>query len=328
MENLCQDSVKMVALKKKVCYTVAKPWGGIYMALKVDGLTKTFGDKLAVDRISFEMSEPGVFGLIGTNGAGKTTTIRMMLGIMGADSGSATWDGVPISRETLPFGYMPEERGIYVKSKVIEQLVYFGMLRGMRKQEATDAADRLLARLGVSEYRDTVAEKLSKGNQQKIQLIAALIHNPELIVLDEPFSGLDPVNTELLRELIGELIEQGRYIVMSSHQMATVEEYCKDLIILDRGKTLLQGNLRAIKAGYGHTNLILRCEADVTELADRAGLTLLEQRADETEYHITGDAQANAFLQALLAAGIYPLKYEIKEPSLHQIFIEKVGGER
>ena len=128
------------------------------MALKVDGLTKTFGDKLAVDHISFEMSEPGVFGLIGTNGAGKTTTIRMMLGIMGADSGSSTWDGVPISRETLPFGYMPEERGIYVKSKVLDQLVYFAMLRGMTKHDATVSAEQLMERLGVMEYRDTVAE--------------------------------------------------------------------------------------------------------------------------------------------------------------------------
>lgn len=298
------------------------------MALKVDGLTKTFGDKLAVDHISFEMSEPGVFGLIGTNGAGKTTTIRMMLGIMGADSGNSTWDGVPISRETLPFGYMPEERGIYVKSRVLDQLVYFAMLRGMTKHDATVSAEQLMERLGVMEYRDTVAEKLSKGNQQKIQLIAALVHRPELVILDEPFSGLDPVNTELLRELIGELVADGRYIVMSSHQMATVEEYCKDLVILNRGRTVLQGNLRTIKSGYGHTNLILRCGQDVSGLAADAGLAVLEQRADETEYKITGDRQANDFLHTLLTAGIYPLKYEIKEPSLHQIFIEKVGGEQ
>ena len=161
------------------------------MSLKVDSLTKAFGEKTAVDHISFTMDAPGVFGLIGTNGAGKTTTIRMILGIMSADSGSAAWNGKPISRETLAFGYMPEERGIYMKNKVLEQLVYFGMLRGMNGTDAKKRALRLMERLGVTEYKDMPAEKLSKGNQQKIQLISTLIHDPELIFLDEPFSGLD-----------------------------------------------------------------------------------------------------------------------------------------
>lgn len=301
------------------------------MSLKVERLTKTFGEKVAVDNITFEMNEPGVFGLIGTNGAGKTTTIRMILGIMGADSGSAVWNGKPITRETLAFGYMPEERGIYMKNKVLEQLIYFGMLRGMNRTDAKKSALRLMERLGVSEYKDMLAEKLSKGNQQKIQLIATLIHNPELIFLDEPFSGLDPVNAEVLRGLISELVDEKKYIVMSSHQMATVEEYCENLVILDHGKTILAGNLREIKSGYGHTNLIVRtaengCEK-LAEIAAKSGLILLEKRADESEYKITGDAMANSFLQSLLAEQIYPLKYEIKEPSLHEIFIEKVGGQ-
>ena len=299
------------------------------MSLKVDHLTKTFGEKVAVDNISFEMTEPGVFGLIGTNGAGKTTTIRMILGIMGADSGSAVWNGKPITRETLAFGYMPEERGIYMKNKVLEQLVYFGMLRGTNRTDAKKSALRLMERLGVSEYKDMLAEKLSKGNQQKIQLIATLIHNPELIFLDEPFSGLDPVNTEVLRGLIAELVDEKKYIVMSSHQMATVEEYCENLVILDHGKTLLSGNLREIKSGYGHTNLVLRTEdvhnEKTMKLAEEAGLHLLEKRADESEYKIAGDKMANGFLKSLLAEQIYPLKFEIKEPSLHEIFIEKVG---
>ena len=299
------------------------------MILKVDHLTKTFGEKVAVDNISFEMNEPGVFGLIGTNGAGKTTTIRMILGIMEADKGSATWNGKPITRETLAFGYMPEERGIYMKNNVLEQLVYFGMLRGMNRTDAKKSALRLMERLGVLEYKDMIAEKLSKGNQQKIQLISTLVHNPKLIFLDEPFSGLDPVNTEVLRGLIAELVDEKKYIVMSSHQMATVEDYCENLLILNQGKTLLAGNLREIKSGYGHTNLVVRLgdadSAKLEMLAQATGLQLMEKRADENEYKITGDEMANGFLKSLLTEQIYPLKFEIKEPSLHEIFIEKVG---
>lgn len=295
------------------------------MSLKVEHLTKTFGDKVAVDNITFEMNNPGVFGLIGTNGAGKTTTIRMILGIMGADKGKACWNNTPISRETLAFGYMPEERGIYMKTKILEQLIYFGTLRGMSGSEAKKSALNLMERLGVMEYKEMQAEKLSKGNQQKIQLIATLIHNPELVFLDEPFSGLDPVNAEVLRGLIEELVKEKKYIVMSSHQMATVEEYCEDLLILDHGKTLLQGNLQQIKAGYGHTNLVVKANQDISSFAEQSGLKIFETRANETEYKITGDGMAQGFLKKLIEEDIYPLKFEIKEPSLHEIFIEKVG---
>lgn len=298
------------------------------MSLKVLNLRKTFGGNTAVSDLSFEMEDPGVFGLIGTNGAGKTTTIRMILNIMPADSGSASWKGSRITRETLNFGYMPEERGLYMKNKVIEQLIYFGMLRGMTKSDAKASALRLMDRLGVSEYKDMTAEKLSKGNQQKIQLIAALIHDPVLIFLDEPFSGLDPVNTEALRELINELVAEKKYIIMSSHQMQTVEEYCGQLVMLHRGKTILQGSLREIKSGYGHTDLVLRAEQDVSYFAEQAGLKLTQTGAGESEYKIKNDDMARAFLASLVGHGIFPLKYEIKEPSLHEIFIEKVGEEK
>lgn len=206
------------------------------MALTVEHIIKSFGEKIAVDDLSFSMEKSGVFGLIGTNGAGKTTTIRIILGIMKSDTGCASWDGRPITRENVRFGYMPEERGIYMKEKVREQLVYFGMLHKMTKTDASASADRWIERLGIGEYAGFAAEKLSKGNQQKVQLIATLVHNPELIFLDEPFSGLDPVNTELFRAVIRELVEDGRYIVMSSHQMATVEEYCENLLILNQEK--------------------------------------------------------------------------------------------
>ncbi|MEI8199031.1 MAG: ATP-binding cassette domain-containing protein [Eubacteriales bacterium] len=295
------------------------------MGLSVINLSKTFETKKAVDRISFEMNEPGVFGLIGTNGAGKTTTIRMILGIIRMDEGTAAWNNAPISRETMSFGYMPEERGIYTKSKVFDQLVYFGMLRGMNKTDARNSTSRWMDRLGVTEYKDMIAEKVSKGNQQKIQLIAALIHNPELIILDEPFSGLDPVNTEMMSNLISELVEEKKYIVMSSHQMPTVEEFCEELVMLHNGKTILQGNLRKIKAAYGHTNLAVRTARDISALAKESGMSVITQHADEVEYSITGDDMAAAFLSRLVGAGIYPIKYEIREPSLHEIFIEKAG---
>ncbi|MBR2479541.1 MAG: ATP-binding cassette domain-containing protein [Clostridia bacterium] len=295
------------------------------MSLVVSELTKVFGEKIAVDRISFEMESSGVFGLIGTNGAGKTTTIRMMLGIMKADHGQSRWNGKAISRETLSFGYMPEERGIYGKTRVLEQLVYFGMLRGMNRTDAIRSAQRLTERLDLVEYRDMYADKLSKGNQQKVQLAATLIHDPTLIVLDEPFSGLDPVNAESLSILIGELIDEKKYIVMSSHQMATVEKYCENLVLLHRGKTVLSGNLKQIKSGYGHTRLVVDTLHDPEDTARSCGLLLRERRADECEFAVSCREDADRFLAALVNAGNAPTRYELREPSLNEIFIEKAG---
>lgn len=295
------------------------------VGLSLQHVSKSFGERKAVDDLSFSMEHPGVFGLIGTNGAGKTTTIRMTLGVMDRDAGEITWNGGPLNRDTVRFGYMPEERGIYPKVKVIDQLVYFGELRGMSRKAAFESADRWLTRLGVTEYRDMMAEKLSKGNQQKIQLIATLIHDPELIFLDEPFSGLDPINTDVFKSVIGELIAENKYIVMSSHQMATVEEYCEDLVILTHGRTALAGNLRQIKAGYGHTNLSVGCAADLLPLAEQHGLRLIEKTAGGYEFKITGDEMANGFLRDMVARDIFPERFEIREPSLHEIFVEKVG---
>ena len=196
----------------------------------------------------------------------------------------------------------------------------------MSRRAATESAERWLTRLQLTEYRDMLAEKLSKGNHQKVQLIATVIHDPELIFLDEPFSGLDPINVDVFKSVLAELIAAGKYIVMSSHQMATVEEYCKDLVLLTQGKTVLQGNLKDIKASYGHTNLSVSCHEDVTALAESLGLRLLERRPDGCDFKIEGDAMAKAFLNALVAAGIFPERFEIREPSLHEIFVEKVGA--
>jgi ABC-2 type transport system ATP-binding protein len=294
------------------------------LSLTVSNLSKAYGAKPAVRDLSFSMPEPGVFGLLGTNGAGKTTSIRMMLGIIRADEGSALWNGIPISRETTPFGYMPEERGLYAKVSVAEQLVYFAMLKGMSKAEAESSVRTWLDRLGMAEYRNAPAESLSKGNQQKIQLIATLTPKPRLLVLDEPFSGLDPLNTEILRELISELAAEGMYIIMSSHQMATVEEFCGDITILHRGRQVLSGSLSAIKAGYGHTRLLLACREDVAAIAAACGL---RAAGGANEYRITGDEMAGRFLAALAAANILPARFEITEPSLHEIFLSAIAGE-
>lgn len=295
------------------------------MSLVVENLTKRFGEKTAVDHISFSMETPGVFGLLGTNGAGKTTTIRTILGIMEADEGKAQWNGRKINRETLAFGYLPEERGIYMKTKVLEQLIYFGMLRGMKREAAKKSALGYMERLGVMEYKNMPAEKLSKGNQQKVQLISALIHNPRLVFLDEPFSGLDPVNGKMLRDLVSELVEEGKYIILSTHQMETVEEYCKNLLILNRGKTILQGNLKKIKSAFGRTNLCVTVNGDVEDMAREEGLEIFERRAVETEYKFQEEERAHRFLKRMLDAGIYPDKFEIREPSLQEIFVRKAG---
>ena len=220
------------------------------MGLVLKNVSKTFVGKRAVDNISFELNKPGVFGLLGTNGAGKTTTIRMLLGIIKKDSGEITWNGKVVDRKSVNFGYLPEERGVYPKTKIYNQLMYFAELKGMKRSEADKTINEWAKRLKVEEYMQQPAEKLSKGNQQKIQFMTAIIHNPELVVLDEPFSGLDPVNTEILKNIIIDLIKNGKYIIMSAHQMSTIEEFCSDILILNKGKTVIKGNLKEIKDTY------------------------------------------------------------------------------
>jgi len=297
--------------------------------LVVKGLTKRFGTKTAVDALSFTMDEPGVYGLIGTNGAGKTTTIRMILDMLPIDGGSALWNGATVQKSGLRYGYLPEERGIYMKTKILEQLVYYGRLRGLGKSQALQAAKAWMKRLGVTEYADMLAEKLSKGNQQKIQLISTLIHDPELIFLDEPFSGLDPLNAQMFHELISEMAQAGKYIIMSSHQMSTVEEYCREITLLHRGRALVQGNLKHIKKqDYGHTKLVLGASEEAYQMAKHAGLALLEQRPDDQVFKLPekdGDAICEQLLRDLLAKNIIPEKFVLSEPTLHEIFIDKVG---
>ena len=296
------------------------------MGLKVEKVSKSFGEKLAVDNISFEMKKPGVFGLLGTNGAGKTTTIRMMLGILKKDSGEITWNDKQVERKNVNFGYLPEERGIYPKTKIYEQLIYFAELKGMKREEACKEIDYWMERLKVDEYKNMQAEKLSKGNQQKIQFITAILHNPELIVLDEPFSGLDPVNTEILKGVILELVEKGKYIIMSSHQMTSIEEFCSDVVIINRGKTVLKGNLKQIKDSYPANKLEINANQDITSYINEVGMKIEKNIDNNYEINIENEEQAHTLMKNLVMQGIKIDKFELKKPSLNDIFIEKVGA--
>ncbi|MGN9163497.1 ABC transporter ATP-binding protein [Clostridium sulfidigenes] len=295
------------------------------MALKVNNLAKSYGDKLVVDNLSFSIEEPGVFGLLGTNGAGKTTTIRMMLGMLKKDNGTITWNEKQYNSKEVSTGYLAEERGIYSKFTVLDQLIYFGELKGMTRKEALKSIEYWLERLEATEYRNKRAEQLSKGNQQKIQFIAALISNPEVLILDEPLSGLDPVNTDLFKDIIKEEIARGKYIIMSSHQMSTIEEFCENLVILNKGKTVLSGNLKEIKKSYGRNHLILNCDGDIKELLEKANMKILNENQDYIELSINNEDEATSLLKEILSKNIQVIRFELREPTLHEIFIEKVG---
>lgn len=295
------------------------------MGLVLKNVSKTFVGKRAVDNISFELNKPGVFGLLGTNGAGKTTTIRMLLGIIKKDSGEITWNGKVVDRKSVNFGYLPEERGVYPKTKIYNQLMYFAELKGMKKEEADEAIKNWAKKLKVEEYLDKPAEKLSKGNQQKIQFITAVMHNPELIVLDEPFSGLDPVNTELLKNIILKLVKEDKYIVMSSHQMNSVEEFCEDVVILNKGKTVLKGNLNEIKDSYPIKKIEIDTKVDITKILQDNNLETKNKEGRKHIISINNQEQAQTLLNDLVRNDIVIEKFELLKPTLHEIFIEKVG---
>ncbi|MGN1310333.1 MAG: ABC transporter ATP-binding protein [Clostridia bacterium] len=295
------------------------------MSLKLENVSKTFAGKKAVDNVSFSLEKPGIFGLLGTNGAGKTTTIRMLLGIIKKDSGEITWKGKAVDRKNVNFGYLPEERGVYPKTKIFDQLMYFAELKGMKKDEAINSINKWAKELKVEEYLQMPAEKLSKGNQQKIQFMTAIIHNPELVVLDEPFSGLDPVNTEILKNIIIDLVKNGKYVIMSAHQMATIEEFCSDILILNKGKTVLQGNLKEIKETYPANRVEIDVNQDIRNYIKDFKLEIENETNNNYVIKITDEEKAHNLLNKLITEGIRVDKFEIKKPTLNDIFIEKVG---
>ena len=307
------------------------------MSLEVKNLTKKYGDKTVVDNLSFKLEKPGVYALLGTNGAGKTTSLRMILGMLAKDGGEILWNGKPMDAMNMNVGYLAEERGLYPKYELMDQLLYFAKLKGVSRKVAKERIAYWAKRLEVEEYlypkavkgkkkeKPKMADQLSKGNQQKIQLMAALLSDPELLILDEPLSGLDPVNTDLFKGIIREEMEKGKYLIMSSHQMATIEEFCEDITILNRGKAVLQGNLNEIKKSYGRVNMFVKCDQAFHDIAEKHGLPVVTQTPDGTQYKVTGEAQATDFLKDLLANDKQVVKFELREPSLHEIFVEKAG---
>ena len=295
------------------------------MSLVLKNVSKTFVGKKVVDNVSLSLEKPGVFGLLGTNGAGKTTTIRMLLGIIKKEGGEITWKGKAVDRKNVNFGYLPEERGIYPKTKIIEQLMYFAELKGMKKEQALESINKWSKELKVEEYLQMTAEKLSKGNQQKIQFMTAIIHNPELVVLDEPFSGLDPVNTEILKNIIIKLVRDGKYVIMSAHQMATIEEFCSEILILNKGKTVLQGNLKKIKETYPANRVEVDVNQDIRNYIKECELEIENETNNKYIIKIKEEEKAHTLLNKLITDGIRVNKFEIKKPTLNDIFIEKVG---
>ncbi len=337
------------------------------MSFEVRDLVKSYGEKVVVNGLSFKMDGPGVYALLGTNGAGKTTSIRMILGMLKRDSGEVLWNGSEMQPEKMNIGYLAEERGLYPKYSLLDQLLYFAKLKGVSRSKAMEKIRYWSERLQLDEYifpekfakekeaaeaakrgvtaeaaessarkKKTMvrrkplkamrAEQLSKGNQQKVQLMAALLSDPEFVVLDEPMSGLDPVNTDLFKEVIRDEIAKDKYVIMSSHQMPTIEEFCTDIIIMNRGNVVLQGNLNEIKKSYGRVNLFVKCEQDIHDLIAKAGLTIVEETPAETQLRVSGEEQAMEFLNMLLTAHITVIRFDLREPSLHEIFVEKVGA--
>lgn len=307
------------------------------MSLSVKNVTKKYGDKVVVDDLSFEINEPGVYALLGTNGAGKTTTLRIILGMLAKDGGEVLWKGENLDPVRTNVGYLAEERGLYPKYSLLDQLVYFAKLRNVSRKDAMSRIEYWSERLAVREYifppkvkgrkaaKAIRADQLSKGNQQKIQFMATLISDPELIILDEPLSGLDPVNTDLFKAIIKEEISKNKYLIMSSHQMPTIEEFCSDITILNRGQAVLQGNLNEIKKGYGRVNLFVKCEGDIGSHISSFGLKIANKTPSEYHLKVQNEEQAMAFLAKLIENRITVVKFELREPSLHEIFIEKVG---
>ncbi|MED4128239.1 MULTISPECIES: ABC transporter ATP-binding protein [Shouchella] len=297
------------------------------MTLIIDNVEKQFGNHTAVDGISVSVEKGQMFGMLGANGAGKTTTFRMIIGLLEPSNGTVTWNGQKLSyKYTNLIGYLPEERGLYPKLTVRDQLIYLGKLKGMKKNVIIDEMRSWLERFKVTEYETKKVEELSKGNQQKIQFIAAVLHKPELLILDEPFSGLDPVNSDMLKAAVRHIQDQGTTIVFSSHQMNNVEEMCEDIIMLKRGKAVLQGNLTEIKRGYGIKTVSISADYDLSFLKDQHQVTHYTETKNGVKIQVENEDAAKEIFNTLADKG-FVRKFEVEEPSLHDIFIDKVGGD-
>jgi ABC-2 type transport system ATP-binding protein len=297
--------------------------------LRLERVTKRFGDFTAVDGLSLTVRAGRVYGLIGPNGAGKTTTIRMIVGITAPDEGRLELFGRAVTPESQNrIGYLPEERGLYKRMKIADQLRFFAELKNFKGREADEAIDRWLAKVKLAEWKRKKASELSKGMQQKIQFVAAVLHDPDLLILDEPFSGLDPVSSELLIELVLELKAKGKTIIFSTHQMEVAERVCDDICLINRSHKVLDGSLREVKRGFGRNSVALRFEGGGDGVLEDTSLVAgVKRHSDEMEALLAPGADPQEVLRRLLASGARVSKFELVEPSLHDIFIEKVGGD-
>ena len=296
------------------------------MTLQLQQVTKKYKDFTAVDNLDFTIHKGEIFGLIGQNGAGKTTTFRMILDLQEATNGTITWDGQPIGNINSDLlGYLPEERGIFPTMKVEEQLLFFGELRGMKKADVKKEIDFWITRFDLQEKRNDKAETLSKGNQQKVQLIASFLHKPQFLILDEPFSGLDPVNKDLLKDAILLLKEQGTTILFSSHQMENIEELCDHLCLLKRGVSLFTGSLLDLKKQYGKTKLSIRTDLSPETLATWQGVQSVCEEKEHTVLTLKDESYATSIFDKL-SNGKYIEKFSLDYLSLDEIFKDQVGG--
>lgn len=304
------------------------------MKLEVRNIRKSFGEKEVLHGVSFEVENGKALGLLGRNGAGKTTTIRILMDVFHANSGEILLDGKKFEPSKHQIGYLPEERGLYPKRTVIDQMVYLAKLRGMKSAEAKEYARKWLARLEVSEYETKKLETLSKGNQQKVQLAATLVSNPEIVILDEPFSGLDPVNSQILKDVVNELIADGKLVIFSSHQMSYVEEFCDNITIINKGEVVLAGNLKEIKRDYGKNRLMISAEnMSLEQLADMIGaewsalVSVCDRKKEFLILELNEGVSRKAVMEKLAQYDIVIEKFGSYAPSLNDIFVAKVGEE-
>jgi len=293
--------------------------------LKVENVTKYYGDNLAVDDLSFTIGEGEIFGLLGVNGAGKTTTFRMIMGLIEPNSGHITINDHEVGYEiSEKIGFLTEERSLLTKLTVKEQVIYYGTLKGMKEEDILKKLDYWLERFGVSEYKERKLKELSKGNQQKIQFITAIIHEPDLLVLDEPFTGLDPINVELFMSVIREFKEKGKMILFSSHRMEHVELFCEKLVILKKGKPVLSGNLKEIKKDFGKKNIRLSADININDLKSIQGV--LEVSLENLEIVVKIESEEyieNVFKEVKKCKNV--TKFIVEDASLNEIFLSTVG---
>ncbi|WP_422659650.1 ABC transporter ATP-binding protein [Paenibacillus sp. EC2-1] len=293
--------------------------------LKLENVVKVYADKTAVNQISLQVEEGEIYGLLGANGAGKTTTMRMVLGLIYPDEGTILYNGQQYSKDLRRImGYLPEERGLYPKVKVSEQISYLAQLRGMSAKDADQSLRYWLERFEVPEYYNKKIEELSKGNQQKMGFIAAVVHNPEILILDEAFSGLDPVNVELLKSTVKELRDKGTSILFSTHRMEHVEELCQNITILHRSNTVVKGSLKEIKSRYPREEVVLGTSNEVNGLEKLPGVTGVNRTEDGYSVRINDVNAAQAILNTAMSQSVIH-RFEVKEPTLNQIFIKAVG---